>query len=123
MKFLLVFIFIAFISACSSEPDLIKQGESLFNKTHLGKNKVIGCIACHSIQANIETTGPTLYGLKNRAENLIPKLSAKEYIKQSITNPDAYIVGGYLPGVMYSDYVNELSELELTALIEYLSSL
>lgn len=123
MRLVCTFILSLFLTSCSSEPDLKEQGKIIFNKTHLGKDKVLGCVACHSIKTNIETVGPTMYGLKKRSINLIPNTSSKEYIKQSIINPNAYIVDGYLPGVMYSLYADNLSEKEINALVEYLSDL
>ncbi len=111
------------LSACSSEPNLIEQGKIVFNKTHLGDNKVMGCVLCHSTIENANSVGPSLYGLSQRTEKLTLNLSVREYIKQSIINPDAYIVDGYLPGVMFSHYSEELTETEIDALVEFIMHL
>lgn len=112
-----------FIVACSSEQDAQQQGEQLFNKTHLGKNKVIGCVLCHSIKPDQVIVGPSLAGLSVRAPHLVAGQSAAEYIKNSIINPDAFVVGGYLPGTMYAHYRQELSKSEIDALVAYLLKL
>ncbi len=114
------------ITACSPEKnteDTVKQGEKLFNQKHIGKNKVVGCVACHSIKPNQVIIGPSLAGLSIRAAHLVAGESAQQYIKNSIINPDAYIVEGYLPAVMFSHYVDELSEAEIDELVNYLSQL
>ncbi len=112
-----------FLLACGSEGKLIEQGEILFNKKHLGKNKVIGCVACHSIKASQVIVGPSLAGLSIRAPHLVEGESAEEYIQNAILNPDAYIVEGFLPATMFAHYSQELSKDELRALVKYLSQL
>lgn len=114
---------ITLLCACTSEKDAIKQGEVLFNQKHIGKNNVIGCVACHSTTPGQVIVGPSLAGLKIRAPYLVEGESAQEYIKNSIINPDAFIVNGFLPAIMYSHYSQELSQKELNSLIKYLSQL
>ena len=111
------------LSACSSKQSAVEQGEKLFKQAHIGKNKVIGCIACHSIKPNQIIIGPSLAGLSIRAPHLIIGESAQVYIKNSIINPDAHIVEGFLPAIMFSHYYQELSQSEINALVEYLVQL
>jgi len=113
------------LTSCSSddEVDAIKQGKILFNQKHIGKNKVIGCVACHSIKPGQIIVGPSLAGLSLRAPYLVPGMTAKEYIQESIVNPDAYIVEGFLPATMFSHYQEELSPDEIRHLVSYLSHL
>jgi len=122
MKIALLLFFII-LSACSPEKDTSIDGEELFHSPHIGKNHVIGCISCHSLKTEIQTVGPSLKGLSLRAGLLIPNLSAQQYIKQSITNPDAYIVAGFSPAVMFSHYKDELQADEIEALVSYLMTL
>ena len=53
-----------------------------------------GCTACHSLQGVSETAqiGPNLTGLSDRAGDRIPGLSAEEYVRQSVLEPQAFIV-------------------------------
>lgn len=123
MRFLLTLLLLFFIAGCSSEKEAIKLGEVLFNKKHLGKNKVIGCVVCHSIKPDQVIVGPSLAGLSVRAPHLVAGESAEQYIKNSIVNPDAFIVGGYLPAIMFPHYAKELSPEEIEALVSYLSKI
>ena len=124
MRALFIIIFVSIIfSACTSENNFVAQGKVLFNKKHIGKNKVIGCVSCHSVNPGQIIIGPSLAGLKLRAPYLVEGESAKEYIRNSIINPDAYIVNGFLPAIMFPHYSQELSKEELLALIAYLSQL
>ena len=123
MKILFLSLLVLFLTACSPEQSPVEQGEKLFKQTHIGKNKVIGCIACHSIKPNQIIIGPSLAGLSLRAPYLVAGQSAQEYIKNSIINPDSHIVDGYLPAVMFSGYSQELSEEEINYIVEYLVQL
>lgn len=101
----------------------IVEGEKLFHSVHIGKNNVIGCISCHSLKPDIKTVGPSLYGINLRAQYMVDGLNTKQYIKQSIINPDAYIASGFSPAIMFAHYQNELSEKEINAIIMYLMNL
>jgi len=103
--------------------ELLQQGEKLFQQKHLGKNKMIGCVLCHSIKKGEVIIGPSLAGLSLRAGHIVAGQTAKQYIKTSIINPDAHIVDGFLPSTMLSGYKEALSENELNALIAYLLQL
>lgn len=120
---LLTLVFCIILLGCASEKDAVKQGEALFKQKHIGKNKVIGCILCHSITPGQLIVGPSLAGLKHRAAYLVEGESAEEYIKNSIINPDAFIVNGFLPATMFAHYSQELSAEEIDALVKYLSQL
>lgn len=111
------------LTSCDTKNLSIEQGKNLFQQVHIGKNNVIGCISCHSLNSQIQTVGPSLSGLGLRADKLITGMSATEYIKQSIINPDAYIVSGYAPATMFAHYKTELTEDEIGALVVFLQSL
>ncbi len=81
------------------------------------------CIHCHSLDGS-EGYGPSMQGISERAGDRVPELSAAEYIRQSILEPDAYVVEdskylskniamGRFPGIL-------LSEEELNDLIAFL---
>ena len=109
--------------ACSGSEKARQQGELLFHKVHIGDNNVIGCTSCHSLKTDIKTVGPSLFAIGLRADKLIEGISAKEYLRQSIINPDSYIVSGYSPAIMFAHYQDELTETEINNLVTYLQSL
>jgi cytochrome c oxidase subunit 2 len=78
-----------------------------------------GCTGCHS-RAGVSDgfIGPDLTNLAERAGDRVDGLTAEEYVRQSVLNPQAYIVSGY-GGQMP---VLPVDTAELDALVEYLLS-
>jgi hypothetical protein len=87
------------------------------------------CTSCHRIstQGNARGAGPSLNGLKDRAGDRVPGLSARDYVKQSILDPSAHVVDecptGECVDVMYGFYADKLEDGELDILVNYLLSL
>jgi cytochrome c2 len=106
------------LTACDREKTSIVQGQQLFEQKHIGKS--LGCITCHSLKSGENTLGPNLSGISTRAGLVQQGQTAKDYIYESIVNPDGYIVQGYEPGIMHATYVNELSEQDIQALVAFL---
>lgn len=77
-----------------------------------------GCTGCHSI-AGVSETGtvaPDLTHLADRAGERVVGLTAEEYVRQSVLEPQAYIVKGYgefMPTL-------PLDTAELDVLVEFL---
>jgi cytochrome c551/c552 len=77
-----------------------------------------GCTSCHSI-AGVSTTGqigPNLTGLADRAGNRVEGLEAGDYIRQSVLDPEAFVVDGFSPLMPTLPLDTE----ELDALVEFL---
>ncbi len=87
------------------------------------------CYTCHVIgnEGNQGGPGPSLNGLKDRAGERKPGLSAHAYVRESILNPGAYIVDecprGPCVDVMVKNYREKLTDEQLETLIDYLLSL
>jgi len=78
-----------------------------------------GCIGCHSRAGVSEGfVGPDLTALADRAGDRVEGLSAEEYVRQSVLDPQAYVLDGY-DRVMP---VLPVDTQELDALVEYLLS-
>ena len=75
-----------------------------------------GCGSCHTLQAANATgkIGP----------NLDEALKGKdaEFIKESITDPNAEIADGYQPNVMPQTYDSQLTSQQLNDLVAYLQA-
>lgn len=89
-----------------------------------GHFKTLGCGACHKVtgvEGAVGAVGPALDGLGARAGSRVAGLDADAYIRQSLLDPNAFVVEGYMkmmPAVAVS-----LSEAQLADLIAYLKSL
>jgi len=100
-----------------------QRGDELFKMSVIGPNSAPGCITCHSLEEGVTIVGPSLAMVASRAESRVPELSAYEYLRESIIDPDAYIVDGFPQGVMYPSYANNLSENEVSDLVTFLLTL
>jgi cytochrome c oxidase subunit II len=80
-----------------------------------------GCGSCHTFKRANATgkIGPDLDNLAADAQKAGKPLAA--YVKQSIVDPDAYIVPGYQKGVMPTTFGQSLSAQQVDALVSYLT--
>jgi cytochrome c oxidase subunit 2 len=101
----------------SGGADQIAQGKAIFT----GEG---GCGACHKLAdaGTVGSVGPDLthvvadalkYG-KSRGQ------SPEAYIRESIENPNAFVVPGYPAGTMPQDYKTGLGPAKIDALVKYL---
>ncbi len=109
------------LSACGSDSsaDADLLGKELFNSMVVGGKA--GCASCHSIEPGTGGVGPSLAGIGGEAAGRVAGVSAADYLRKSITDPNAYIVEGYASGVMPQGF--DLTEEQLESLVEYLSGL
>jgi mono/diheme cytochrome c family protein len=90
----------------TGEALLVATGEDLATST--------GCVGCHSSNG-LDGTGPTWSGLAGTVD--------ADYIRRSITEPNADIAAGFGPDIMPATYADTLSSDDLDALVAYISSL
>lgn len=100
-------IFVGMTSVMAQSAD---DGEAVFNAS--------GCAACHSTGANT-MVGPGLAGIAERAATRTA-LSADAYIRESLTDPGAFVVDGFA-AIMPA--FNDLSDSEEAGLVAYLGTL
>ncbi len=93
-------------------------GQVLFNKKLVGTQP--GCVTCHSLEKDIKIVGPSLAGVGARAATSVPGQSAQEFLKESITNPDAHLVEGFQAGTMPAELASELSDADVSNLVAFL---
>jgi mono/diheme cytochrome c family protein len=92
-----------------------------------------GCGACHvipGVDGAVGVVGPSLAQVASHAEEVIASAdyqgqatSAEEYIRESIVNPNAYVVPNFPSGVMPQNFEQTLSADQLDALVAYLATL
>jgi cytochrome c2 len=96
------------------------RGEELYKSTTIGTASAPGCSTCHSLEAGVTLVGPSHAGVATRAETAVPGMSAADYLEQSIREPNAVVVEGFSPGVMYANYDRELSDQDIADLVAFL---
>lgn len=104
------------------------NGEELYMMTTIGDSGAPGCITCHSVEATDDPmqpspVGPSHYGLADRAGDYVEGMSAEQYIRESIVEPNAHLVEGFPEGVMYQNYADDLTEQQINDLVAYLMTL
>lgn len=89
-----------------------KTGEQIFTAA--------GCAGCHTFSpaGSNGTIGPNLDDLAAAAGKREPGKSAEEYIRESLTNPEAFLVDGF--GNAMPSYEGRLTDEQIQALVDYL---
>ena len=100
------------------------RGKTLYNKSTIGSKSAEGCVSCHKYdeKEGKAEKAPYTKGTATRSEKRVAGMSASDYIKESITKPDSYIVEGFNKGDMYQKFGAELSAQEIADLTAYLLS-
>ena len=96
------------------------NGEKLYTNPTIGSASAPGCNTCHSLEADVVLVGPSHAGIAARAETAVDGMSAEEYLRDSIVNPDAHVTEGYAAGVMYQNYGAEIPEPQINDLVAFL---
>ncbi len=96
---------------------IAQKGEKLF--------QIKACAGCHSVTDKAVKVGPALFqkfGANRELADGTTVSADENYLRESILNPNAKIAGGFKAGVMPS-FQGQMSEDELSAIIEYIKSL
>ena len=99
------------------------NGEALYNQVTIGSASAPGCVTCHSLEPDVVLVGPSHAGLAGRAGTYKEGMGAEDYLRESIVDPDAHIVEGFTPGVMYQNFATDLKAGEVNDLIAYMMTL
>ena len=122
-----------FVSACTRSPTdsntapgqngeaAAAEGAQLFDQGTLGGQA--GCSSCHSTSSSPFGVGPSLAEIGRIAGERVPGLTAEEYLRQSIVDPNAFLVDDYTRGLMPREYADHLTTEEIDNLVQYLISL
>jgi len=98
-------------------------GEELFNQSVIDSTP--GCVTCHSLEPGEVIVGPSLAGFAEEAEEEGAEegMTAEEFARQSIVEPDAVVMGDFNEGVMPGNYDEVLTQEQLDNLVAFLLSL
>lgn len=98
-----------------------EAGKALFNQTVIGTNA--GCVTCHSLEKGVTIVGPSLAGIATTAATAEAGKSAEEFLKESITGPNAVITEGFTASVMPQNWAQVLTDAQIDQLVDYLMTL
>jgi mono/diheme cytochrome c family protein len=101
----------------------VANGERLFNESIIGAASAPGCITCHSLEPGVVLVGPSQSDVGARAETAIEGMSAEDYLRQSIVEPNAHIAEGFTEGVMYQNFGEELTNTQVNDLVAFMLTL
>ncbi len=93
-------------------------GKALFAQTVIGSNP--GCITCHSLEAGKTLVGPSMAGIAGRAGSAVSGQSAEQYLRQSLTEPDAFVAKGFQKGLMPKPTLTDKQSNDLVAYMQTL---
>jgi mono/diheme cytochrome c family protein len=99
------------------------QGEELYKLATIGSAGAPGCVACHSLEPGVTLAGPSHAEIGTKAKSAVAGLSAAEYLRESIVDPDAAVIAGFPAGRMYRSYGSVLTEQEIADLVAFLMTL
>lgn len=105
------------IAADVTPEQMIAIGKQIFEGKGL-------CVTCHTIGRSGALRFPDLDGIGARAGSRVPGLADLEYLVQTLYDPNAYIVPGFIPGMPPADKPPVgLTDDEIKAVIAFLQSL
>ena len=104
---------------------LVDIGQQIF-LTGQGEGTATGCYTCHTIAGLEGATGllgPDLSNIGADAANRQPGVSAEEYLRLSITDPEGFVAEGVeraVPGLMLTALTSGLTDGDVDALVAFL---
>lgn len=99
------------------------QGDAAAGERVYNQEAAPACGTCHSLEAGQVLVGPSLANIGTEAGSRASGQSAEEYLRESITNPNAFVVDGFPANVMTATYGTQLSEKQIEDLVAYLMTL
>jgi len=95
--------------------DPLSRGQKVYTEN--------GCGGCHTLGSlSAGVVGPNLTQIGTHAATRIEGTAAEDYIRQSILNPNAYIVEGFPENVMPQNFGEILTEEQISDLVAFLAS-
>jgi mono/diheme cytochrome c family protein len=108
------------VTGGAESDDPVVRGQAIFESS--------GCVGCHTIEGiSTGAVGPNLTHIGTEAATRITGVSAEDYIKQSIIDPNAFIApqcpaGPCSSNVMPQDFGTKLTEQQINDLVAFLAS-
>lgn len=120
----------ALLSSCGGAAGDPERGRQLYLQQTIGASGAPGCITCHSLEEGRVLVGPSHARVARRAAQVVSDGSyqgsgqtAADYLRESILDPDAYVVPGFDANLMYENYREALTDEQIDDLVAYLLTL
>lgn len=128
---LLVAACVLTLAACSLGPSAptgdAERGRALFNQpVDSPRGEQQACSRCHAIKEGERAPtglGTNFFDIGVRAGNTVPGQTAEQYLRTSITDPDAFLAGNFQDGLMYREYAKALTPQQIEDLVAYMLTL
>lgn len=80
-----------------------------------------GCGMCHAVLSESGEMGPPLKNAGSVAATRVQGMSASDYIRQSILEPNAFVPKGFDPDMMPGDFGEKMTGKELEMIVKFLA--
>jgi mono/diheme cytochrome c family protein len=123
--YVLLIVFVCGLTACGGGDTAPAEGPGDAAAGEVVYNNVAApaCGTCHSLEPGVDGVGPSLGGIAAGAGSRVPGVSAAEFLRRSVTEPNADVAEGFVANVMPATYGAQLSEEQLNDLVAYLLTL
>ncbi len=101
----------------------LERGREIFETGGDVLSPINRCASCHTLDGTLKgnaRSGPSLKGIAEYAGNRVSDLTAIEYIRQSIVDPNAYVVNGFDANRMPRAYSIFMTEEDIDDMIAFL---
>jgi mono/diheme cytochrome c family protein len=120
--FLVSLLLLISLAACGGNGDTgggdPAAGETVYNEVASPT-----CSSCHSLEPGVALVGPSLANIGAEAGERVSGQSAEAYLRESVVDPNAYIVEGFSANIMPANYGTQLTEQQVTDLVAYMLTL
>lgn len=123
-------LLLALLTGCGGRQGDPVAGRALYQQETIGDRQAPGCITCHGTSEGETRVGPSHADMAERAEARLraqdyhgQATTAAEYLEESIRRPNVHVIDGYLPGVMYAQYEEVLTDEQIDDLVAFLLTL
>lgn len=92
-------------------PGNADEGLKLYNS--------LGCVGCHSLEKDVRMVGPSFYNVYDTAKTRMPDMGPKEYLYDSIVNPNDHVVETYQPNLMPQTFAQQMTPQQMADMLAW----
>jgi cytochrome c553 len=124
LTLLLLLLLVLSLAACAGGgEEKAAAGDATAGERVFHEVAAPACGTCHSLEPGVAGAGPSLAGIAAQAGSRVTGMSAEDYLRQAIIDPNADIAEGFAANVMTATYGSQLTEQQIADLVAYLMTL